>query len=171
MLFLTPHPQLSHTGGPDGEQSKNNVWEQCWLFWEDNSLFLGRSGRKSLLTFFFPHPLETGNDLSTGCWAVWWHLGNMSVHPAPHRLMWFDLFWSRQRQDCVKPRHDQSSLLFLTENFLSFAFSVKCHFIWTQSHSFVQNKYCLQATRVACYLYFSFQTQVENPHKIIKNIF
>uniref|UniRef100_A0A8C6PK96 Nuclear receptor 2C2-associated protein n=1 Tax=Nothobranchius furzeri TaxID=105023 RepID=A0A8C6PK96_NOTFU len=25
IVFLTPHPQLSHTGGPCGEQSKNTV--------------------------------------------------------------------------------------------------------------------------------------------------
>lgn len=88
MLFLTPHPQLSHTGGPCGGQSKNNVWEQCRLFWENYSLFLGRSGRKGLLTFF-PSSWDRK-------WPEYRMLGSvvaLGKHVCTTSTSWTDVIW------------------------------------------------------------------------------
>lgn len=73
--------------------------------------------KASWLFFFLNPPHETGNDLSTGCWAMWWHLGNLSVPPAPHGLMWLGLFWCRHAQDYVKPCHYWSSMHLLCSHF------------------------------------------------------
>lgn len=110
MLFLTPHPQVSHAGGPCRRQSKNNVWEWCRLFWENYNLFLRCPGRKSLVIFFFLYLLmreevtwvkDTG--WCGGTWETCWYM------PPLHGLIWHGLFW----YGCfppVKPSHSWSLL-------------------------------------------------------------
>lgn len=175
MLFLTPHPQLSHTGGPRGGQSKNNVWEQCRLFWEDYSLFLGRSGRKSLLTFFFFFKSSWDRK-----WPEYRMLGNvvaLGKLVCTTSTSWTDLTWPFLVQTHSGLCEAMSLLIinaFALFTFfrssplcLNYAFLMKCHSVWTQLYNFIQIKYCLQTLKVPYYLYFSCQTQMEYSHILI----